>query len=141
MSAYILYLWDSRTSGLPASIEFESAESCHTSYELFEALKTAFGNSVEYWEVVNCVELSSRYVLLVDETGLYRADYGLNICALTLYGQAIVGGSFVLVRNDDELDFLTSADVEIIRSFLSSRLGTDVLVPVVKWDSLGLPDN
>lgn len=142
MSAFILYFPDSSNSALPVSIDFGCPDSLHTSYELFTALKSSFGLSVSYWEPVSCVSFSPRYVLLVDENGLYSDSYGLNPCASLFYGRSIVGPAFVLVRNGEELDFLCSEDVRKIRSFLSTSLRvSDFKFPVVKSGSLYLPEN
>lgn len=141
MSAFILYFPDSFKHVLPVSIDFGFPDSLHTSYELFSALKSSFGLSVSYWEPVSCVSFSPRYVLLVDENGLYSDSYGLNYCASALYGRQIVGPAFVLVRNGEELDFLSSEDVRKIRSFLSTSLCvSNFNFPVVKSGSLYLPE-
>lgn len=115
MSDYCLvYLPFTRTNGIPnspAMIRFFEADSSHTSYDLFEALKDFLGFSVEYWETVPSVGISG-YTLLVDEEGLFRAEWADNLWASALFQRRIVGPVFVLIENAPELDFLRISDAE-----------------------------
>lgn len=124
----------------PVSVSFNDAVSSHTSFELFNGLKRVC--KFEYAETVN-VRPFTDYVMLVDENGLYRTPNKLNVLASVLYGQFIVGDVFVLKRNFDELDFLSSADVSCIISLLRSFEKGYVLEQLksVSFSSYGLSPN
>lgn len=141
----LVYLPFTRTDGYlnpPVVIRFPDADSKHTSYELFEALKDFIGFKVEYWQVVPSVGISG-YALLVDEEGLFNPDWTGNVWASALYQRRIVGPVFVLVENSPELDFLRISDSERLFRWFKRYLllPDDYSFSDWQYSSFSLPKN